>query len=196
MAYVSIIRLMMFKDQSKTKASGFSGSYTPPPLPAKYTFSQLQVGFTLKSKTPGADEEFTIRKITSSDGKPKNEDCTIDLENKAGETRTVKGSTVRSGYEFASTGDVVVEPPAVGVMPVTPLREDCEWLGVNIAGIREFYARKRGEGSRILMLDKTAYIVADTVEEVANKIAKAGGYVEGMPNETRANPASSGEAQG
>lgn len=171
-ATVSMICLQMFIEQSKSSKQNYgSASFVPPNAAPQFTFSQWQEGFYVKN----ASEEFKIKKIESSDGKPKNEDCTITLENAAGESRIVKGATLRKGYEFVSIGDVQLPEPEKTAMPV--MHPDCMPFYVNVAGIREFYPRKTNEGTRVLMMDKTAYVVADTVIEVANMVKKAGGYI-------------------
>lgn len=147
---LAFIQLQMFAEQNGRKAGSVKMESAVP-------FKQWKVGYIVR----GSQEDFTIKRIDSSDGAMHYQDCTVELENKAGETRVVKGSTLQSGYNFVSKGDVV-EPPTE--------RTDVIPFGVNAAGIREFYPRKSGEGTRILMMDKTAYIVADSFEDVTLKI--------------------------
>lgn len=176
------IRLQMFLEQSKKhKGNADYGSASFAPTP-QYTFSQWKVGFWIKNST----EEFKITGIKSSDGAMHNEDTTVTLESAAGEKRELKGSSVRSGYSFVSVGDVEMPKTEVIVQD----RIDCMPMLINIAGIREFYPRKNAEGTRILMLDKTAYVVADLFPQVETKIAKAGGYIgAGVVGETNTNTA-------
>jgi hypothetical protein len=184
---VRMITLLMFKEQSsknKGMANYGAAAFLPPSLP----FPQWKEGYFVKNAT----EEYKIMKIKSSDGAMHNEDCTVILVNAAEETRELKGRSLRGGYQFVSYGDVA--PPTE---PATsPVRDDCVKLFLNIGGVREFYPRKSGEGSRILMMDKTAYIVADTSDEVAAAIVRAGGYIgTGIVGDV-SNNTGSAEAQG
>jgi hypothetical protein len=163
------IKLLLFKEQSKTKAGNFSApAYMPPRVP----FLSWKEGYIVKST---AGEEWTIKSIQSKEGTVmKHEDCEVTLVNVAGETRTIKSKSLRSGYEYESSGDVK-EPEAP--QPVEVVRDDCVPIIVNIEGIREFYPRKAGEGTRVLMNDKTAYIVADAFAAVSAKYVQAGGKI-------------------
>jgi hypothetical protein len=136
-------------------------------------FRSWIVGYVVVASRSSNEEEWTIKDIYSSDGKMRREDCEVQLINKAGETRLLKGSTLQSGYEFRSSGDL---PP-----PATEERTDVKSLGINIEGIREFYPRSAGEGTRLLMHDKTIYIVAepfyyiwDLLEAAGTSIGKVG----------------------
>lgn len=188
---VHMIMLLMFKEQSsKNKGntnygSASFGATIAPSLP----FPKWKEGYFVKNAT----EEFKIVKIKSSDGAIHNEDCMVTLVNSSEETRELKGRSLRGGYTFVSYGDVT--PPTEAPAEV-PVRDDCTKLYLNIAGIREFYPRKSGEGTRILMMDKTAYIVADTSTEVAAAIVRAGGYIgAGIVGDVN-NNSGSAEAQG
>lgn len=164
MTIAAFIKLQMFIEQSK-KGYGQSASFKP--AQPTLGFSKWKVGHFIKSES--APDEFKITKIESADGAMHNEDCTVTLESATGETRQLKGSSLRSRYQFVSFGDTInLEEP--------PPRDDVMAFYVNPLGIREFYPRKQGEGSRILMMDKTAYIVADTAEDIAKMILRAGGY--------------------
>jgi hypothetical protein len=165
------IKLMLFIEQSKGAKNSFGAASMPAPTP-KVPMAQWKVGYIIKGTTSG--EEFTIREIKSKDGAMHHEDCSVVLVGVDSETRELKSSSMRSGrYEYVSSGDA--EPPK-GPEVVT-MREDCMPFIVNIAGIREFYPRKRGEGTRVLMLDKTAYIVADEFGAMEVMIKKAGGVI-------------------
>jgi hypothetical protein len=129
-------------------------------------FRNWVVGYVVVASRSSNDEEWTIRAISSADGSMRREECEVGLINKAGETRQVKGSTLQSGYEFRSTGDL---PP-----PTQEERSDVKLLGVNIEGIREFYPRNAGEGTRILMIDKTIYIVAEPFYVIWDILEAAG----------------------
>lgn len=175
------IRLQMFIEQRK---KGYSSSAPlPPPTPAARPFPEWKVGYFVKSAVSSNTEEWKITNIESSDGLMHNEDCTVTLQNAAEETRTLKGRSLRASYQFVSTGDVVEPTPEAPPAPVeVPAREDVQFLTVNIDGIREFYARKyNAEGSRVLMLDKTAYIVVETPTMIHAMIEKTGGKVVTTP---------------
>lgn len=164
----AFVKLQMFKDQNSRKAS--SPSLTSASSSA-VPFLQWKVGYVIKNKNASSSDTWVIKKITSEDGKMHYQDTVVAIENAAEEKRELKGSTLQSGYEFVSKGDVVDD---VQEKPQEkPARDDCEVFVVNVSGIREFYPRKRGEGTRILMQDKTAYIVADTVDEVCLAIKRA-----------------------
>lgn len=171
----NFIILQMFIEQSSKNKGGNFGASAFVPAPPQFTFASWQVGFFVASSRSESGEEFKITKITAKDGKMANDDCSVTLQNAAGETREVKGSTLRSSYKFVSVGDVVIEQPKLETV-ATPMRTDCMPLHVNIAGIREFYPRKSGEGTRIIMMDKTAYIVADPIASIELLVRKAGGY--------------------
>jgi len=132
-------------------------------------FKDWKVGYVLvATRSANTEEEWTIQNIQSPDGKPRREDCTIRLVNKAQEVRELKGSSVQSGYEFKSTGDVEVEPSAV------PERTDVKPLAVTVEGIREFYPRNNGEGTRLIMHDKTVYIVLEPFKTIWGMLIEAG----------------------
>jgi hypothetical protein len=154
------IMLQMFLAQN-SRGSGSSSSSTPR-LETNVPFKSWRVGYIVCGKNN--QEHFTLKEIHSTDGNLNYTDATALLVNAAGESRLVKGSTLQSGYQFVSKGDVEEETEAP---PEKPVREDCTRMCINVADIREFYPRKRGaEGTRILMKDKTAYIVADSFDEV------------------------------
>lgn len=173
------IRLQMFKDQHSRK--GYAASA---PLPDNKPFSQWKMGYFVKSSKTDGGEEWKITKIDSVDGAMHHENCTVMLENNAGETRSMKGASLRSGYQFVSVGDVVEEPDPHAEPVDVPAREDVQYMTVNIEGIREFYQRKHGnEGSRVLMNDKTAYICADSPADISRMIEAVGGRIVGSPCE-------------
>jgi hypothetical protein len=191
-----MIMLLMFKEQSsKNKGNAnYGGASFAATLAPSLPFPKWKEGYFVKNAT----EEFKIVKIKSADGAMHNEDCMVTLVNSSEETRELKGRSLRGGYTFVSYGDET--PPnetlTGGIFSDAPVRDDCTKLYLNIAGIREFYPRKSGEGTRILLLDKTAYIVADTAAEVAAAIIRAGGYIgSGIIGDVN-NNSGSDEAQG
>lgn len=162
-----MIQLSMYLDQhgggkSKSKEVA-TGSF-------KLPFGTWIVGYVLiaDQRRSTNDEEWMIKSIASSDGKVHREDCTVTLVNKAAETREVKGSTLQSGYEFKSTGDL---PPPESV---PEQRTDIKPIGIDLEGIREFYPRNGGEGTRLLMHDKTIYIILDSFDAVWRAMQNAG----------------------
>jgi hypothetical protein len=162
-----MIQLSMYIDQHG-KGGGkhqevASGSF-------KLPFSAWALGHVViaDQRRSNNDEEWTIKAIGSSDGKMHREDCTITLVNKAAETREVKGSTLQSGYEFKSIGDAVPPPE------LEQARTDVKPLGVDLEGIREFYPRNSGEGTRLLMHDKTIYIVLESFSFIWRAMQEAG----------------------
>jgi hypothetical protein len=168
------ITLQLFMDQNKRSKNSYSASASMPAPTPKVGFLEWKVGYIVKAT--GSGEEFTIMDIKSKDGLMHHEDCALVLTSAEGEKRELKASSMRSGrYEFSSFGDVA--PPAPAKAAAVPMRDDCMPFYVNIAGIREFYPRKMGEGTRILMVDKTAYIIADDISAVTALIIKAGGYI-------------------
>jgi hypothetical protein len=155
------IKLSMFLDQrggGKGKDTA-KGTFLVP-------FRNWVQGYVLVASRSSNDEEWTIAEITSADGHMRREECEVRLVNKAGETRQVKGSTLQSGYEFRSSGDVVP--------PVTEERSDVKPIGIDMEGIREFYPRNAGEGTRIVMHDKTAYVVAEPFYYIWDRMEAAG----------------------
>lgn len=161
-----MIKLSMYIDQrsggkgNKSQDTVASGSF-------KIPFSSWLVGYVVvssRSSTPG--EEWTIKEIKSTDGKLRREDCEATLINSAAEVRLVKGSTLQSGYEFKSTGDL---PP-----PATNERTDVKEFGIDLEGIREFYPRNNAEGTRVIMHDKTVYIVLEKFDYIWRKFKEAG----------------------
>lgn len=162
-AAVHVVQLSMYLDQHSGGKGGHQevakGSFAIP-------FRNWQPGYVVTASRSQNDEEWTIKNIVSADGKPHREDCVITLVNKAEETREVKGSTAQSGYEFKSTGDV---PP-----PAPEERSDVKPFGVQLEGIREWYPRANGEGTRIIMHDKTAYIVLESFTTIWDLMIEAG----------------------
>lgn len=162
------IRLHMFVEQRKGRASGSMSNATD-----SVPFKDWRVGHIVT----GSSEDWTITQINSSDSKMHYQDCEVQLVNKAGEQRTIKGSTLQSGYKFASKGDAVDEETrgtANEPLGKYTSRTDVTPFALSTDGVREFYPRKHGaEGTRILMKDKTAYVVAETFEEVWDGIKRA-----------------------
>lgn len=161
----AFVTLQMFKNQNSRKSNSYSGAKMESSVP----FLQWKPGYVVRSK---GGENFTIKEINSSDGAMRYQDCSVLLVNIAGETRLLKGATLQTGYEFVSKGDVKDEPEGNGHAPKAK-RDDCVEMDMNVAGIREFYPRKNGDGTRLLMTDKTAYIVADKPHEVRLAIKRA-----------------------
>jgi hypothetical protein len=162
------IQLQMYKDQH-TGEKSYSGSA---PFVATVPFSGWKIGYYVKSGS--GTTNWKITNIESTDGEMHNEDCTVTIQDDADEIRTLKGRSLRAGYQFVSTGDVRGVPEET----VPAVREDCQLMSVNIEGIREYYQRKWGSGSRVLMLDKTAYIVADSPGQIDTAIRAVGGKIE------------------
>lgn len=166
------IKLNMFRDQHSGHGKKNLGNAAAMPAP-RIPFLQWKVGYIVE----GTSEEWKIAQIKSADGALHHEDCSVVLVNKADEVRDIKASTLRSSYKFVSTGDQPQPvPESTGLMD----RDDVQLLIMNIEGMRECHPRSSGEGSRILMMDKTAYIVADTAVEIAVKIDKVGGFSEAI----------------
>jgi hypothetical protein len=140
------IKLSMYLDQRSGGKDVAKSTFSVP-------FRNWLPGYVVVTRSSG-DEEWTIAAIHSPDNKMRRENCEVQLINKAGETRLVKGSTLQSGYEFRSSGDLPVPP--------TDERSDIKPISISVQGIREFYPRNQGEGTRILMHDKTTYIVAES----------------------------------
>lgn len=156
------VKLSMFIDQNSRGRSNSSQSAA-----MVIPFKRWRVGYVLVSERAAAGDEWTIKTIESPDGQPHRENCTITLINASGELRLVKGSTAQSTYQFKSTGDA--EPPP------QEERADVKPIVVSVIGIREFYPRSHGnEGTRILMHDKTAYIVAEPFGYVLEQVQIAG----------------------
>lgn len=168
------IKLHKFLNQNKrggTAANHGTSSFTVP-------FKKWRPGHVLVSSTASDNEEWTIKKIDSEDGTP-NRECMATLRNAAGELREIKGSTLQKNYKFQSHGDVPVEPEA----PVSAFegRIDVEPIGVNVAGIREFMPRSEGrEGCRVLMHDKTSYVVAENFEAIWTHVIRAAASVSAL----------------
>ena len=174
------IRLLMFKDQNSKKGRGNDYGQVALPTQVVKAFPQWKGGHFLKSARSESTEVWRIEKIESVDGAMHHEDCTVTLANQAGETRTVKGSSLRSGYQFDSPGDVP-EDVVEAAVTEAPARDDLQYMTVHIDGIREFYPRKHeSEGSRVMMNDKTAYVVADTTSDINKMIVAAGGKIVGI----------------
>lgn len=155
-------RLSMFLDQHGGKKSGNVASRAALSVP----FKRWKPGYVVVSSRSNDAEEWTIKKIDSADGVPAREDCMVSLVNTATEIREVKGSTLQSSYKFHSTGDL---PP-----PAPEEREDTKPIAVAPGGVREFYPRKDGEGTRIIMNDKTTYIVSEDFKTVWARFAAVG----------------------
>lgn len=163
-----MIRLSMFLDQnSRTKNSTdnvASGQLTLP-------FRLWASGHVLR--TEANPEEWTIKTIEAApDHRMRREDCMVTLINVAKEMRQVRGATLQSSYKFVSTGDVAPPEPEAEAQLV---RTDVKPFAVTVHAIREFYPRKHGnEGTRLIMQDKTAYIVAEPFDTVWSMCAAAG----------------------
>jgi hypothetical protein len=168
--------LSMFLDQHGGKSDVAKGSLAP-----TIPFRNWKVGYVVVSNRAEGGEEWTIKNIASADGLLHREDCTVDITNKAGETRNLKGSTLQAGYAFVSTGDMPAPEPEA--------RTDVKPFGVQPAhgGVREFYPRSNGEGTRIIMGDKTTYIVAESFMEVWQKFAAAGVVIAQSEHSTKKN---------
>jgi hypothetical protein len=160
-----MIQLSMYLDQhggGKGKGQEVaSGSF-------KIPFASWVEGYVViaDQRRSQSDEEWTIKTIASTDGKMHREETTVTLVNKAAEVREVKGSTLSSSYEFKSTGDV---PPT---MP--DQRADVKPLAIDLEGVREFYPRNNAEGTRLLMHDKTVYIVLEPFASLWQAMQEAG----------------------
>jgi hypothetical protein len=161
------IKLHMFRNQHD-RSSG-TASHGTASFSAAVPFKNWKVGYIVVTEN-NATDEWTIKKIESEDGKLRRENCIVNLQNSAQEERTVKGSTLQSSYKLKGYGDA--SPPD----PETTEREDVKPIGINVAGIREFYERKDGRpGSRVLMLDKTAYVVMEDYNTIWGKVVTAAG---------------------
>ncbi len=156
-------QLSMYLDQHGGKNVTVNASLTLP-------FKRWKSGYVVVSSRGSDDEEWTIKRIDSADGIPAREDCTVTLINKSTEIREVKGSTLQSGYKFRSTGDLP--------MPEPEEREDTKSIAIAPSGVREFYPRKDAStGTRIIMNDKTTYIVAEDFKTVWARFAEIGSHV-------------------
>ena len=157
------IKLSMFRDQhSRGMTNQGTASFS-----AAVPFKNWKVGYVVVTESNNADE-WTIKKIDSPDGKCRRDDCIVNLQNAASEERTIKGSTLQSSYRLKGYGDA--SPPE------EEERSDVKPIAVNVAGIREFYERKDGRpGSRVLMLDKTAYVVVEDFNTIWAKVVTASG---------------------
>lgn len=156
-------KLSMFLDQHGGKKNAATNAVMTLP------FKRWKVGYVVVASRTDDTEEWMIKSINSKDGIPAREDCTASLINKASEIREVKGSTLQSGYKFKSTGD---QP-----MPTPEEREDTKPIAIAPSGVREFYPRKEGEGTRIILNDKTTYIVSEDFKTVWARFASIGAHV-------------------
>jgi hypothetical protein len=158
-----MIRLSMFLDQN---ASGRSGSGTSRSADLVIPFRLWKVGYVLRTETN--PEEWTIKNIEAApDHTMRREDCMVTLINVAREMRVVKGATLSSSYKLVGVGDATP--------PEAEERADVKPFAVAVAGIREFYPRKHGnEGTRVIMHDKTAYIVLESFDTIWGMITVAG----------------------
>lgn len=119
-------------------------------------FLEWQVGYTVRSKLSG--QKWVITDIDT--GAMKYE-STVTVRSRDGdETRTFRGATLQTGYAYDS-GDAS-KPEAGPWLPIS----------INPEAVRNFYPRKNGQpGTRILMTDGTAYVVANEYEEVAGRLS-------------------------
>jgi hypothetical protein len=158
------ILLHMYLDQhsdGRGRSSGATASYSPP-------VKKWKIGHVLA--TDNSDEEWSILKIESDDGIIHREDTSVTLKNIAGELRELKGASLYSRYKFKSPGDVAPEAPEE--------RADVKEIGVSVAGIREFYPRKEGrDGSRVIMHDKTVYVVMEDFPTIWQRVQAASSSV-------------------
>lgn len=157
------IKLSMFRNQNdRGTANHGTASFS-----AAVPFKNWKVGYIVVTEN-NPNDEWTILKIESADGKCRRDECVVSLRNVAQEERTIKGSTLQSSYKLKGYGDAAP--------PEEEERSDIKPIAVNVAGIREFYERKDGRpGSRVLMLDKTAYVVSEDFNTIWSKVVTAVG---------------------
>jgi hypothetical protein len=160
-------KLSMFLDQHGGKSSP---NHVVSQATFELPFKKWKAGYVVVASRSDSDEEWVIKSIQSADGVLRRDDCSVTLINKATEVREVKGSTLQGSYKFKSTGDL----PAPEMTELAEGRTDVKPIGVDPRGVREFYPRQKGEGTRILMNDKTTYIVCEPFDVVWRKFAAVG----------------------
>lgn len=91
----------------------------------------------------------------------------VVLENERGETKTIRGATLQTGYSITGlgeddgVGDPAPTPPPVPTKPVT----------FAVDQIRNFYPRKGDKpGTRVILKSGTAYVVSESHGEVLAKV--------------------------
>lgn len=179
---MKFIEVHMFKDQKGAgRASAAPATAT---LTQAIAFLQWKEKYIVRRKSGADATEYTIVKIDSPDGKMAYNGCTVTLKSAADETVELKGSTLQSGYAFVSKGDAekdgLVEAPAKKPGKFDG-REDLQPMSIALDGIREFHPRTKGrDGTRIIMKDKTIYVVQEHYDEVKSQIkgVVAGTWVE------------------
>jgi len=148
------IVLSMFLDQEgggKSKATQSSKVVTNVP------FLQWKEGYQVAPKN-NREAVFTIKRITSQGGPAMAYQSQVDLVNEPGEEeRTLRGSTLQSGYVFIGHGSMVEDERKDTTKPI----------GVNTDKIRNFYPRKDGRpGCRIMLDAGVNYAVANGFDDV------------------------------
>lgn len=152
------IVLAMFLDQ---EGGGKSKATQSTKVTANVPFLQWKEGYQVAPKN-NREAVFTIKRITSTAGPAMTYQSVVDLTNEPGEEeRTLRGSTLQSGYVFIGHGSVVEDERKDTTKPI----------GVNTDKIRNFYPRKDGRpGCRIMLDAAVNYAVADTFEDVLAKV--------------------------
>jgi len=152
------IVLSMFIEQEGGKAARPSNRMALTDVP----FLQWKEGYQVASKG-NRDNVFTIKLITSpSQGHAMTYQSQVDLVNEPGEEeRTLRGSTLQSGYVFIGYGSVVEDQH----------KGTTKAIGVNVDKIRNWYPRKDGRpGCRVMLDAGVNYAVADAFEDIFAKV--------------------------
>lgn len=134
-----------------------TGRYSRP-VEATVPFLEWKVGYTVKSRSNYSEWMITeIADEVGNAGLNMGYSAIVSLRSPDGEEeRKVKGATLQTGYQYLS-GAVGEDKPGAVWKPMM----------VNTAEVRNFYARKDDRpGSRVMMADGTAYVVADTYDEL------------------------------
>jgi hypothetical protein len=120
------------------------------------SFLDYKIGYRVKSKNGGGNP-FTIMAM---DTDRMTYGSFVTVKDEADEERKLKGATLQSGYTFYDHGDIR-DPQGGAIKTIT----------INVDDIREFYPRKgNAPGTRIILKDKTTYIVANSDVDVRARI--------------------------
>jgi hypothetical protein len=125
-------------------------------------FLDWEVGFLVKPKNNSATFQITS---TGSGGARLTYQSQVSLVNieDPEETRSLRGSTLQTGYEFVSRGDVTDPTAKKTTKPMTIATDT----------IRTFSPRKHSApGSRIVLKDGTSYAVVEDHDELLARIGQ------------------------
>jgi hypothetical protein len=132
-----------------------SGSSSGPRLEDQPKFREWKEGFTVQHKNDRSST-FRITKIKDPQDGTAGYGSTITLTNvdDTDETRTLRGATVQTSYQFLSRGDVPLAAEEV--------KKTLKPMTIAVDTIRSFAPRTKGRpGSRIVLKDGASYPCAE-----------------------------------